>query len=151
MPFRADTVDRAGTSLAARQNFGRNSSNAYAPIPAPTTRPILVIPSSKFEISVTCIIEMPGMHRPSHGGRADGRAADGMNRFILASTCFVPAVLSCRPASLPPSTGRGRGGRMTAALITISWEPFESVGRWIPDALSSPLLSSLSLLPFMSH
>ena len=33
---------------------------------------------------------------------------------------------------------------MTAALITISWEPFESVGRWIPDALSS--LSSLSPL-----
>lgn len=75
MPFRADRE----TSLAARQNFGRNSSNAYAPIPAPTTRPILVIPSSKFEISVTCIIEMPGMHRPSHGGRAGGRT-DGRGR-----------------------------------------------------------------------
>ena len=117
MPFRADTVDRAGTSLAARQNFGRNSSNAYAPIPAPTTRPILVIPSSKFEISVTCIIEMPGMHRPSHGGRADGRAADGMNRFILASTCFVPAVLSCRPAALPPSTGRTDDGGVDNYLV----------------------------------
>ena len=148
MPFRADTVDRAGTSLAARQNFGRNSSNAYAPIPAPTTRPILVIPSSKFEISVTCIIEMPGMHRPSHGGRADGRTDGGRDEQVHFSLHLFRTCCAVLPAALPPSTGRG--GRMTAALITISWEPFESVGRWIPDALSS-LSHSLSLLPFMSH
>ena len=118
-------------------------------------------PNPKFEISVTCIIEMPGMHRQS---RTDGRT-DGRNRFILAFTCFIPGALSCWPAGqpaslslpvpIPPETrhpsGRMDGRRttttrMTAALITISWEPFESVGRWIPDALSS-----LSLSPPLSN
>ena len=120
MPFRADTVDR-GTISAALQNFGRNSSNAYAPIPAPTTRPILVIPSSKFEISVTCIIEMPGMHRPSHGGRADGRTDGGRDEQVhfslhLFRTCC--AVLPAgRPSSLPPSTGRTDDGGVDNYLV----------------------------------
>ena len=108
MPFRADTVDRAGTSLAARQNFVRNLSNAYAPIPAPTTRPILVIPSSKFEISVTCIIEMPGMHRPSHGGRADGRKDGGRDEQVHFSLHLFRTCCAVLPAGRPPSLHRAR-------------------------------------------
>ena len=56
MPCHADRADPAtGPKLADKIS---GAIQAMPPV-----RPILVIPSPKFEISVTCIIEMPGMHR----------------------------------------------------------------------------------------
>ena len=56
MPCHADRDDPAtGPKLADKIS---GAIQAMPPV-----RPILVIPSPEFEISVTCIIEMPGMHR----------------------------------------------------------------------------------------
>ena len=83
-----------------------------------------------------------------NGGREGGNEQVHFSLHLFRTCCAV-LLASLLPLTRVGGRRDGLGGRrgdatrMTAAMITISWEPFESVGRWIPDAL--PLRPPFSL------